>query len=191
MKRKLLKLKKLTSEKWVNLFESIFVNSKDKTLRWNFASRKVNPIIDQSTDVVVIVPVVEATNGESVVLVKEYRASIGKEAYDFPAGLIEPDQTCEEAIRRELKEETGLELKKVISMTPPLYSSPGLTDESAIIAFVEAEGQISTSYQEEGEDIEVVIWNIEDIKRYLWSNLNFGAKAWTILYHYYKIGRIE
>lgn len=192
MKQKLLSLKKLTRDKWINLFESVFTNSRGRKIKWSFASRKENPIVDQSADVVVIVPIIDTPNGKEVVLVKEYRVAAGGIVYAFPAGLIEPDQRISEAVEKELKEETGLDVKEYIRVTCPLYSCVGLSDETAIIVFVKAEGEISTKYQEADEDIQVITLNWREVVNFVdGSKRKLGAKAWTILYHYSQIGRIE
>jgi 8-oxo-dGTP pyrophosphatase MutT (NUDIX family) len=49
------------------------------------------------------------TEASEVVLVRQYRHGIVKASLELPAGVIEPDETPEEAARRELVEETGYE----------------------------------------------------------------------------------
>lgn len=49
------------------------------------------------------------TDDAEVVLVRQYRHGIGRASLELPAGVIEPQETPEEAARRELAEETGYE----------------------------------------------------------------------------------
>src|SRR4051812_45610792 len=133
---KILSLEKLTNEKWLNLFAANFKNN-DHTGRWVFASRKETPHRGPNRpDAVVIVPtLVKNRKRTALVLVKEYRVPIGKYVYGFPAGLIERGESVEKSARREMIEETGLEVVKIKSVSPAVYSSSGLTDESATMLF--------------------------------------------------------
>ncbi len=53
------------------------------------------------------VTVVALTRARELVLVRQYRPAIGKTTLELPGGHVEPDQTPEEAARKELQEETG------------------------------------------------------------------------------------
>ena len=60
---------------------------------------------------------------ERLLLVREFRLELDREIYGLPAGLIDPGETPEEAARRELKEETGLDLVSIRRVLPPAYSA--------------------------------------------------------------------
>ena len=64
--------------------------------------------------------------------------SINKAIFNLCAGMQEKGETIEECIRRELYEETGLSVKKMLKILPPSYSAVGFSDTKTYIAFVEA-----------------------------------------------------
>ena len=192
MQRKINNVKKLTDYKWLNLFEVEVQNIKDYSTKWIFASRKEDPINDKSVDAVVIVPIIDTVEGKKIVLIKEYRPAIGDVEYGFPAGLIEKNDTVESTVAKELKEETGLDLVKMIAASNSVYSSPGLSDEACVIVFAKVDGRISKEYQEKAEDIEILVFGVDEITQILGDpSKKIGTKAWGILYYYSKIGKIE
>ncbi|NIA23720.1 MAG: NUDIX domain-containing protein, partial [Proteobacteria bacterium] len=66
--------------------------------------------------------------GESIILVSQFRYPVGREFIEIPAGIIEEGEKPEEAAKRELKEETGYSAKSIKKLFS-FYSSPGFTDE--------------------------------------------------------------
>lgn len=192
MKQKIINIKKLTKNKWLNLFEVQYVNSKNKVINWSFASRKKEPYKEKDKiDAVVIIPIVDTKEGKKLVVTKEYRLPIFDYEYGFPAGLIDDGETLSQSVERELKEETGLILKNIIGRSNKIISTAGMSDESTIIVFVEAEGKIEDKHQEDTEDIETFLYGVDDIRKLLSSDKKVGAKAWGVLYYYSQIGKIE
>jgi len=59
------------------------------------------------------------------------------------------------------------------------------------MVLVEARGQPSSRWLDGTEDIEVLLLDVEGIRDLLASNKKIAAKAWGLLYHYAKTGRIE
>jgi ADP-ribose pyrophosphatase len=66
-----------------------------------------------------------------VVLVRQYRASIGRELWELPAGSLEPGETAEAAAARECEEEIGLVPHRVERLRA-LFPTPGFCDEELI-----------------------------------------------------------
>jgi ADP-ribose pyrophosphatase len=193
-------LKKLTDFKWLNLFNVKYVNAKGNKVDWVFASRKENPLDDDGVDAVVIVPIIDTPQGKKLVVIKEYRVAIKGYEYGFPAGLIEDGLTIEETAEKELKEETGFDVKKESGFglkeftfcSNKIYSSPGLSDESCVMIFANVEGESSADHQESAEDIEVILMDVHEIGNLLVDpNKKVGAKAWGVLFYYSQIGEIR
>lgn len=53
------------------------------------------------------VGMIAVTPDQKIILVKQFRPAIGDNSIEFPAGYIDKNETIEEAVRREFREETG------------------------------------------------------------------------------------
>jgi ADP-ribose pyrophosphatase len=185
-------IKKITNEKWVNLYNVTYSRKSKPTHNWQMCSRKERPVKDASiADAVVVVPIIDTPDGKRLVVTREFRVPIWDYEYGFPAGLIDDGEDIEKTVRRELKEETGLDVKKIIHVSMPVYSSAGLSDESCYMVLVEAAGQVSNIHLDHMEDIEVCLMDVQQIKDLLASKEKVAAKAWGILYHFASIGKIN
>ena len=186
------KIEQLTHEKWLNLYAAAFEHN-GHTGRWVFASRKPQPNRDCAADAVVIVPILRQP-GEPprLAMVREFRVPVGDYVFAFPAGLLESGESIEDTVRRELMEETGLEVVAVKRVSPPLYSSSGLTDESAALVFVEARATPKTKPKlDASEDLEVVLLDHAGVCRLCDDpTARIDAKAWATLYLYQQLGQL-
>lgn len=64
-----------------------------------------------------------------VALVRQYRYPFERVLLELPAGKLEPGEDPEDAVRRELSEETGLEADRWVSLGY-IYVSPGISTET-------------------------------------------------------------
>jgi ADP-ribose pyrophosphatase len=184
---------KLTRQKWLNLFRRRFQHN-GKEGMWIFASRRAKPYeLAKSCDAVVIVPVVvEPGQPNRLMVIKEYRVTLKAYEFTFPAGLLEPDEPIENAIRRELKEETGLELLEIVSISPITYSSSGLSDETAAVAFVKARSVAGGKPDlQDSEIIEVQQLDFEQVSRLCDTHEPINGRSWCILNMYRQLGEIR
>jgi 8-oxo-dGTP pyrophosphatase MutT (NUDIX family) len=67
----------------------------------------------ESNEWAVIVPVLETEAGKEFVMVKQWRHGAGCLSVEFPGGVIESDEDILFGAKRELREETGYEAKRV------------------------------------------------------------------------------
>jgi len=186
------KIEQITHEKWLNLYSATFEH-KGHSGHWLYASRKPQPNTEHRADAVIIVPVLRMPNEPPrLVMVREFRVPVGDYVFAFPAGLLEPGESIEDAARRELMEETGLEITKVHRVTQPLYSSSGLTDEAVAMIFVDARATAQTNPKlEASEDLEVVLLDFAGICRLCDDrSVRIEVKAWAILYLFQLLGHL-
>jgi ADP-ribose pyrophosphatase len=113
---------------------------------------------------VVIVPV---TGTGGIVLVRQYRAAIGRWAWELPAGSLEPGEDVLEAARRECHEEIGLVADRLDALGS-FYPTPGYCDE--LMNFYRASGLRQPradehAQQDEDEDIEAKAFSRAELTR--------------------------
>ncbi|MEE8353897.1 MAG: NUDIX hydrolase [Dehalococcoidales bacterium] len=72
--------------------------------------------------------VVAIDEDDNVLLVRQYRKAIEKALLEIPAGGVDPGETPEEAVVREMQEETGYKPGRLERLAG-FYSSPGFLTE--------------------------------------------------------------
>ncbi len=180
---KLLKLKKQTNNKYLNMYEMDLENKKGNLKKYYFATRRGEADLACKTkdhnkaDGVMIIPI---TSDREIVLIKQYRPVISDYIYELPAGIIDPGETMEEAAKRELFEETGLKASSYELFLKPSYTSVGMTDETTAIVKMDVYGDISTDNIEENEEIEVIKIKIDEAREFVAKN-NISIKGGIIL----------
>ena len=66
-----------------------------------------------------------------VIIIRQYRAPLDREIWEFPAGRLNDGESAEDAARRECEEEIGL-VPHRIERIHGLYAAPGFCDEELI-----------------------------------------------------------
>jgi ADP-ribose pyrophosphatase len=185
---------KLTNEKWLNLFART-IRRAGKEHRWLFASRKPEPPLvaggDGKPDAVLIVPILLGGPEPLLVATREWRVPIGAYEWGVPAGLIDGDESPEDAARRELWEETGYEMVEVTDLSPINFSSTGMTDECVRMVYCTCKKPKGHKQHLDGaEEIEVRLLSIRDIDRLVKSEEPVNARAWLTFYMYHRLGKL-
>ena len=177
-------VKKLSHSSHLNLYSIAYRDTLDQDKAWIFASRSRldNPLERDHgvPDAVVVVPY--HTDEDKLVVIREFRVVLGDYQYGFPAGLVDDNETPAHAGARELHEETGLRMTRILGQSPALFSSSGLTDETVGLLFVECDGTPSGTFAEASEDIEVVLLSREEAGALIQdTGLKFDVKTWIVL----------
>lgn len=100
------------------------------------------------------------TKDNKIILVKQFRKAIEKDLIEIPAGKLEKGEEPENAIRRELKEETGYEVISLQYITQ-FYTSPGFSDEAGYLYFAKL-GNQGEKCLDEDEDIDLIECSFEE-----------------------------
>lgn len=112
---------------------------------------------------VVLVPM---TDEGHVILIRQYRAAIGREIWELPAGSLGPGEAAEEAAARECEEEIGLVPRRV-EYIRGLFPTPGFCDEELIffrVSDLRPPAADSPNKPDEDEDIHAQTFTIEEAK---------------------------
>ena len=149
---------------FLDLHAVTYIDRKGRRRQWDFVSRKSG-----QRGAVIIVPVLHPQ--EEVLLVRQFRVPLKSYTIEFPAGLIDDDESLEQTAERELYEETGYRgtIKKVLPLSA---SSAGLTNELVSLAFVDIDASLPENdrplpHPEDTEDISVLRIPLKDLLAFL------------------------
>lgn len=154
------KIQEIKELKYLKGFKIDYKTKSGKDAVWELVSRQgldrlENEILKgkRYTDGVMVFAIEKKT--QKVLMIREYRVSVGNYVYMFPAGLSDENEDIKTAAIREFKEETGMTFT-CDYVSKARYVSPGIINECVNIAFGYCEGSPSTQFQDDKEDAEVV-----------------------------------
>ena len=181
----LLKLEKIHQGKFLSYYVASYLNKDGDVKEYEFISR--NPSLNKETFGNVapagVGMVVFSKDKNKVLLEKEFRLATNHYVYNFPAGLIDKGETPIETSRRELKEETGVDLIKVEAVLPPSFASQGTSDEMMQIVICVAEGEIQKSCFAD-EEITTRWYSKEEIKDLLDQGAYMSVRTQMFLWQW-------
>ncbi len=137
------------------IFDGRVVHLRVDTVRRD--GRETTREIIEHEPVIAVIPLDEQGR---LLLVKQYRSPVEKELLEIPAGGIEPGETPEEAVIREMQEETGCRPGKLVRLGG-FYSTPGFSNEYLHI-FLATELVPGRLYAEDTDEIELVRVSLDD-----------------------------
>ena len=191
-KIKIKDIKTLADTKYLKLYNAEYINKNGDFRNWSIASRKDLTTLkgkffngkEDTVDAVIIV----ATHIEEkrLVVIRQFRVPINDYVYELPAGLIDKDEDFKDSAKRELKEETGLDLVEIDYERTNLkvYVSTGMTDESVALVYCTCTGHISKEYLESDEDIDIMLLSKNEAKELLRSNEKIDVKALLMIQNF-------
>lgn len=186
MKSEVYNVKKIAGTKFLSYYDLSYKNKNGKEKSWSAVSRadKENyekRLFDKqkATDAVLIGAY--HVDEKKLVLLKQFRVPLNDYIYEIPAGLIDEGEDAISSAKRELLEETGLELVEITKVFENLYVSPGFTDECVDIVFCTCRGDISKLHLEEDEDIEIALYNVDEVRDILSAKNKMDIKTLLVM----------
>lgn len=187
------KITQTSNSLYLNTYEIDYTDKKGNHNAWYAASRRNQSEFlknfkskDKSLDAVLMA--VYHVELKKLVIIKQFRVPLNEFIYEIPAGLIDDGETPIQSLKRELKEETGLELVEIVKSKDKIFSSCGLTDECFNIYFVKADGEISNSYLTDNEQIEILAIDQKDASNMVSNPKKMDMKALYVIELYSILG---
>lgn len=180
---KFIGIRKKEAGKFITRYDITYETADKKEKVYEIISRRqdmetLESLHRDQPDAVVIIATDET--GEKILVNKEFRLAVGDWVYNFPAGLIDPGEEPEQSAKRELWEETGLELYEINDFIGPSYSAVGFSNEVNVCVVGKAGGEFrpSTSTVEEIEPG----WYTKEEMRALLKTQRFAARTQAYCY---------
>jgi len=121
------------------------------------------------------VAIIAVDDKDNILLVSQFRKPVEKELLEVPAGGIDPGETPEDSVRREMREETGF-LPQKVEKLGGFYSSPGFCTEYLYL-YLATELVSSPLQAEDSENIRLVRVPLEQIPDLITSGSICDAKS--------------
>lgn len=168
-------IRKLTDNRFLNLYEMDALDNRGEPFHYYFASRNREEELPLKTGEIrrngIVIYALLKEDPSKIVMIRQYRYPLDAWLYELPAGLIDGEESPQEAAAREMKEETGLIFEPCTDLDPayerPFFLGAGLTDETSTSVFGYACGEVSKRYAESTEAIEVLMVGRREAKEIL------------------------
>ena len=153
------------------IFEGRAVRLRVDSVRLPSGKETTREIVEHD-DCVAIIALDDADN---VLLVKQYRKPVEKDLLEIPAGGIDPGESPEDAVRREMREETGF-LPQKVEKLGGFYSSPGFCTEYLHL-YLASDLVPKPLKAEDSESITLVQVPLKEVKGLIASGAIVDAKS--------------
>lgn len=131
---KILDTEETYQSKWLNMKKTYYYDKNGEAKSWEFVSRSSEPRV--------VSVICRDKNTREFLLIKQYRIPIKSVQIEFPAGLVDENETLEEGALRELEEETGY-TGEILSISRSLPKTAGLTNEATHFVFCSVDKTVS------------------------------------------------
>lgn len=156
--------------KFVNFISKKYEDNLGNIKNYEYSER------NNTQKAVVIIPFIQEEN--AFVLIKQFRIPFEDYIIEFPAGLIDENESEKSTVIRELKEETGYE-GEIVKISKETPSTPGLTTEEVYFAFV----KVTKKGEQQLEPSEII--TVEKVDKYRWEELkneDIKIQSWVYLF---------
>jgi len=108
-----------------------------------------------------VVGIVALTRDEKIILECQYRHPVKEQVIEIPAGFVDKGESKNQAVKRELLEETGYKIKKLKYLFS-FYPSTGVLEQTFHLFFGLNAQKMQKSNLDKGEDLEVMLIDFKE-----------------------------
>ena len=131
------------------------------------------------------------TKDGKAVFVKQYRHGMGVVSIETPGGVVDDGETPDEAVERELLEETGYKFEKFENLGK-ISANPATNNNYMHMYLATGGEKVGAQSLDETEDVEVVLYSIDEVKELLRKNAIVQSLHTTcIFYALHRLGHIS
>jgi len=132
-----------------------------------------------------------ALTGEGdVIMVRQYRHPVGEILLELPGGFIDRDETPEEAIARELREETGYTFTS-FERLGKIAANPGVLNNDTYLFLARGGSRTAGQQLDDNEEIDVEKLPLQEVKQLLLENrIRQSLHANCIFYALQRLGEL-
>ncbi|XP_038054254.1 ADP-sugar pyrophosphatase-like isoform X1 [Patiria miniata] len=188
-KSEFIKQETIHREKWLSLEKITYKDPRGKIRTWETVERTTKPQRPGVADAVAMATIVKRLlHYDSILLVRQFRPPVKCYTIEFPAGLVDSEETVAEAAIRELKEETGY-VGTITSISPVTVMDSGMSASTLNLVFVQVDGDDTVNQRpvpnlDEGEFIEVIHAPLHELKQKLDAYSEAGDLVDSRVYTY-------
>ena len=176
-----IRFEKVRDGKYLKNYEITYLNRQGKEKKYEIVSRRelsgVEDLGAKPSGVSIV------ATCQDKLLLHEFRMGVNRSIYNLCAGMLEPDETLEDCIARELMEETGMQLIRIEKILPPSFAAVAISDTTTYIAFAEVEGEPCSSGSSANEEIQADLYSREQVKALL-ETAEFSSRAQMAAYFF-------
>lgn len=130
------------------------------------------------------------TENGDVVMIRQYRHPIAEVILELPGGFLDPDESPENAMLRELLEETGYEFSQV-KQVGNIAANPGVLNNFTTLFLAEGGRKVAGQQLDHNEEIEVVTMPLAELKHlFLQNKIPQALHAMCIFYALREMGEL-
>jgi ADP-ribose pyrophosphatase len=133
---------------------------------------------------------VALTEDNKIIMVRQYRHAASIVSLEIPGGVIEPGESPETGMKRELLEETGYQFDK-LELLCKLHANPSTANNVTHCYLARGGKKVQGQHLDEQEQIEVEEYTIDEVKQLLADNkITQALHCTTLFYALMKLGAL-